>query len=232
MKKKLYSTTTDIHHVVAPSLTPLIVTAVIFWVPVTIFAKLAVEVREKEPIGLDSTILLWLNQFSNTALDKLALVITQAGGTWFIATITIISAAYILYLGHKKDALQLIIGVGGVALINVLLKVIFQRQRPSLWLPLMTEHTYSFPSGHAMASSAIGFSLAVIFWRTRYRWLVVTAAGTYIIAVGLSRLYLGVHYPTDVVAGWCVSLVWVLLVRKIINKFSHSKTYLDLKKSK
>lgn len=225
MVKPTYKATADHHHTVGSSLVPLAITSILFWVPVTIFAKLAVEVREKEPIAFDTQLLLKLNSYASNSWNNLALFVTQLGGTWFVALITIISAVAIWYSHHKRDALTLIAGVGGVAVINVLLKLVFHRARPNLWHPLVTEHSYSYPSGHAMASCALGLSFIVIFWNTRYRWPVAILGMLYIGLVGLSRVYLGVHYPSDVIAGWCVSFVWILLVRKIIRRFATIVTH-------
>lgn len=218
--KRKYKQTADPHHQVRSSFLPLVITSVLFWIPVAIFAKLAVEVREADPIAIDHVILKNLNNFSTHTWDAIALAVTQTGGTWFVLFATILSAIVIWNSHHKRDALTLIVGVGGVGIINVLLKIVFQRTRPDLWQPLITEHSYSFPSGHAMASSALGLSLIVIFWRTQYRWLVFVTALAYIFFVGLTRLYLGVHYPSDIIAGWCVSFIWILLVRKIIRAFA------------
>jgi undecaprenyl-diphosphatase len=96
--------------------------------------------------------------------------------------------------------------------LNLLLKELFGRDRPTLWETLVTEHGFSFPSGHAMASSALGFSIMVTLWNTRFRVPACIVAGFYIVLVGFSRLYLGVHYPTDVLAGWVLSGTWVILM--------------------
>jgi membrane-associated phospholipid phosphatase len=218
--KRPYKQTADPNHKVGTSLLPLAITSVLFWVPVTIFAKLAVEVREAEPIALDLEWLRSINSYASSFWDSLAVLVTQTGGTWFVVFATLASAIFIWYTHHKRDSLTLLAGVGGVGAINVILKLVFQRDRPALWNPLVTEHGYSFPSGHAMASSALGLCFIVIFWNTRYRYPVAVLASLYIFAVGFSRLYLGVHYPSDVIAGWCVSFVWILLVRKIIRRFA------------
>jgi len=84
------------------------------------------------------------------------------------------------------------------------------------------EAGYSFPSGHAMASAALGLALAVALWNSRWRWWGLVFAVVYIAFVGYSRLYLGVHYPTDILAGWLVSGVWVLAIALLIrSKLGH-----------
>jgi undecaprenyl-diphosphatase len=119
-------------------------------------------------------------------------------------------------LRRRRAAVVLAVGVGGAALINTLLKLAFHRVRPELWTPLVVERSFSFPSGHAMVSSALACSVTYILWHTRWRWLAVGLGLAVVVAIGLSRLYLGVHYPTDVLAGWTVGFFWVVIVRAVL----------------
>ena len=93
-----------------------------------------------------------------------------------------------------------------------MLKAIFIRPRPEEWTRIVEETNYSFPSGHAMSSAALAFALIVVTWRTRWRWPVVVVMALYTMMIGLTRLYLGVHYPTDIIGGWFVSAAWVAIV--------------------
>lgn len=179
------------------------------FVPIYLFVQLADEVREQETLWFDEAILRAVNSFSSGLLDTLAVVMTQLGG---VIGVTVIAGGLALVLWGKakrKETVILLVGVGGAALLNLLLKAFFQRDRPQLWERLVVENSYSFPSGHAMASSALALSLIVIFWPTRWRWWVVAGGFVYTLLIGLTRLYLGVHYPTDVMAGWMVSAAWV-----------------------
>src|SRR5690606_17364220 len=78
------------------------------------------------------------------------------------------------------------------------------------WPPLAPETSFSFPSGHAMQSMALATALLVLAWNTRWRWPVLLAGAAFTGIVGLSRVYLGVHFPSDVLAGWCASLAWAV----------------------
>ena len=102
--------------------------------------------------------------------------------------------------------------VGGAAAINFLTKLIFHRVRPHLWPSLTPEADYSFPSGHALISLAVMVSLLLLAWPTRWRGPTLLAGGFFVLLVGLSRLYLGVHYPTDVLAGWAAGGAWCCAV--------------------
>lgn len=191
----------------------------IFWVPVILFIAIADEIREKEPIPGDSAILRYLNQFATPTLDRIVIFLTDTSGPLQIVAIAAILIAVLYYLKKKRAAILLTFGLGGAALINVLLKLFFARDRPDLWATVVTETSYSFPSGHAMGSSALAFSLIVLLWPTKWRWWAILIGGIYTLLIGLTRLYLGVHYPSDIIAGWAVSLAWVLIVKTVLDNY-------------
>jgi undecaprenyl-diphosphatase len=199
-------------------ITFLVAVSLIFWTPVVILAKIAGEIVEKEPIVFDVAILNWLHAHANAFYDQLFLIITELGGIVSVVVITALLIGYYwFYKKRRRPALLLAFGVGGAAAANVVLKALFQRERPSLWHPSVVETSFSFPSGHAMASAAIVACLVVILWRTRYRWIAIIAGAIVVGLVGLSRMYLGVHYPSDVLAGWCASIAWVTIVAVLLR---------------
>lgn len=189
-----------------------------FWTPVIIFLKLAGEVVEKEQIPFDVAILEMIHTQANTTWDAVFFAITTAGDVASIIAITIILSAYLYYKKRRRDMVILVASVGGAAVANIVLKLLLQRARPSLWHSSVVETTFSFPSGHAMLSSALIFSLVVILWKTRYRWLAIVGGALFVLLVGLSRLYFGVHYPSDIIAGWSVSMAWVVIVAFVVAK--------------
>ena len=199
-------------------ITFLIAVSLIFWAPVVILARIAGEIVEKEPIGFDVAILRWLHAHANGFYDQLFLIITELGGIAAVVLITALLVGYFwFYKKRRHPALLLAFGVGGAAAANVVLKALFQRERPSLWHPSVVETSFSFPSGHAMASAALAACVIVILWRTRYRWVAVVTGAIVVGLIGLSRLYLGVHYPSDVLAGWCASIAWVTIVAVLLR---------------
>jgi undecaprenyl-diphosphatase len=103
-----------------------------------------------------------------------------------------------------------VLAVGGTALLNMLAKHVFARVRPDFWVSLLPETTFSFPSGHAMHSMAVVAALVALTWHSRWRWLVALIGVCFVFLVGLSRIYLGVHFPSDILAGWTASLTWVI----------------------
>ncbi|RYF27698.1 MAG: phosphatase PAP2 family protein, partial [Chloroflexi bacterium] len=99
----------------------------------------------------------------------------------------------------------------------------FERARPDLWQQLITETSFSFPSGHSAGSSALAVCIIALLWRTKWRVPALIIAPLYIVLIGFSRMYLGVHYLTDVIAGWIVGITWVLVVASILYARSNRK---------
>ncbi|HTK39745.1 MAG TPA: phosphatase PAP2 family protein [Patescibacteria group bacterium] len=200
----------------------LAVALLLFWTPVVIFFKTADEILEGKPIGADVAILQFIHSLQNGFLDWFFSTFTNIGGVVGVAVLVVGFMALYLYRREYRHAIIFFSCVSGAILANLVLKLIFQRTRPDLWTHLVTETSFSFPSGHSMASSAIGFALIAIYWNTKYRWFVVAAALLYVLFVGLSRLYLGVHYPTDVVGGWSASAAWTAVVVYVTARY-HKK---------
>lgn len=187
-------------------------TALLFWVPVLLFSYLANAVLERTPPTLDLMILHAIHADANPGFDRFFKVITIFGNTPTVLLAALILIV-VLYIKKRRDgAILLAVSVGGAALITSLLKHLFARSRPNLWVALVHEASFSFPSGHATASAVLSACVVVIAWQTRWRWSVVVLGGVYTFVIGLSRLYLGVHYPSDVLGGWCIAFVWVYLV--------------------
>jgi membrane-associated phospholipid phosphatase len=181
------------------------------------FVAIADEVREGSTLAFDETVLRAINGFSSPVLDAVFIFVTNMGGFVFASLATASLAGFFAYKSKRYAALFLTAVVGGAALISFTLKLMFERARPDLWQQLVIEQSFSFPSGHATASAALALGLSVILWDTKWRAPALWLAGIYIIAVGFSRLYLGVHYPTDILAGWLMSLAWIMVVTKLFQ---------------
>lgn len=183
---------------------------VLFWVPAVIFIVLASLVDDNEPLPGDVAILTFFYSLTSDALNSFFLAVTALGGGPIVVPVLAITAGVLWYLGHKRQTLFLLFSVGGTGIINFILKLVFARDRPDLWQTLVLEGGFSFPSGHAMTSSSIALAAVVLTWHTKYRWYVVVTSLVYALLVGVSRLYLGVHFPSDIIAGWCISILWIL----------------------
>ena len=135
-----------------------------------------------------------------------------------VALLVMLLAVEAFAPGRRPGACAAVNLVCAVAL-NVLLKQLVQRPRPD-GFRLIAETGYSFPSGHSMVAMAFYGLLAWMVWhyeRDRFvRWLCVIGFGLVIALIGISRIYLGVHYASDVIAGFCVSLIWLALYTKLV----------------
>ena len=202
-------------------MTQLVIAFIVFWIPIILFAKIAGEILEREPIALDVAVLHWIHSYSNHIFDMVFLFFTTIGDVKYILPITFLILVYLLYKKQHFNSMLLLFGVSGAAISNIILKALFHRDRPAFWHSLVTETGYSFPSGHAMMSSALILCIIAMLWNTRWKWTAVILGGITVGLIGISRLYMGVHYPTDVVAGWSVSLVWVMIVLVILKGVSY-----------
>ena len=122
-------------------------------------------------------------------------------------------AAILFSRKERASAIFLVVTAGAGALLNLALKLIFDRVRPDLALAISVAHGYSFPSGHAMGSFITFGALAYIVLRQTWPWLAKSAglaiAMTMVVLVGLSRVYLGVHWASDIAGGWSAGTVWL-----------------------
>ena len=182
-----------------------------------IVAWLCTEVWEKEVFSFDRSFLLWIHQFANPQLDRIFLFFTALGDPPTVVTIFIITIVWLAMKKRYADGIRFtIVCVGGV-LINQVMKLFFAKPRPELWLRLITEISFSFPSGHAVGSMVVYGFIAYILAKKmqQHKQYAYAAAFLLIIAIGLSRLYLGVHYPTDIIAGYGIGFLWLITCLKV-----------------
>lgn len=165
----------------------------------------------------DEAISLWLHGNAHPVLTRLLLVVTHAHNTAGLATGGVAMAA-VLWRRKAWDWLRLLVVVlPGVIALNSVLKLVFQRERPVFEQPMVTLDTYSFPSGHA-AGTAVLYLFIAAWLLTRLqgrgaRTAVVVGAAAMVVIVAFSRVYLGAHYPSDVLAGLAEGIVWFTACR-------------------
>ncbi|MGE0613339.1 MAG: phosphatase PAP2 family protein [Hyphomicrobiales bacterium] len=201
-------------------LLPLVVLAVAA-AAMAVFIHIAEEVLEGDTHKIDSAILLALRAPGDTAepigpwwVDIAARDITSLGSTTALALITLAVAGYLLIGRKRAGALLLLACVGGGALLSSALKHAFARPRPDLVAHLVDVHTLSFPSGHAMLSAATYLTLGAMLARlapgAHLKAYLLGVGIALTLLIGMSRVYLGVHWPTDVLAGWCAGAAWAM----------------------
>jgi undecaprenyl-diphosphatase len=185
------------------------------------FGLIAEEVAEGEPLAFDRAIMLALRDAANPSMPigppwlmEAARDVTSLGSTIVLAIILVAVVGHLLLDRERAAAWLMLAAVLGGVTLNDILKFAFARPRPDFVIPAVRVFTSSFPSGHAALSAITYLTLAAILARThpsvRIRIYFMSLAGTVTVLVGLSRVYLGVHYPTDVLAGWCIGTAWAM----------------------
>jgi undecaprenyl-diphosphatase len=192
------------------------------------FGAIAEDILENEPFAFDRSILLALRAPGNPAipigpawLPEAARDVTSLGSTMVLGLILLSIVGYLL-LERRRAAAWLILGAvtGGVVL-NNLLKLAFGRPRPDVASPAVQVFTSSFPSGHATLSAIAYLTLGALLAQTQERLAIriyiMTLAVLATVLVGVSRIYLQVHYPSDVLAGWCIGSAWAMACWAILQ---------------
>lgn len=183
--------------------------------PLWAFGELAEEVLEGEPFVFDAPLQNALHALSSPGMDRFFIAVSAVGYSRGVVPADVLLVIVLALRGHPRSAVFAAVATGGSGLLNMAAKHALQRARPDLWLSPAPELTYSFPSGHAMASATLACVLACLAWNTRWRVPAIAAGAIFVLAVGVSRVYLGVHYPSDVLAGWTAAIAWTLGVRFI-----------------
>ncbi|MBO9603256.1 MAG: phosphatase PAP2 family protein [Novosphingobium sp.] len=186
------------------------------------FLMVASEVREGETLAFDRWLLLALRDPAHPAVPvgpawvrQMLTDFTSLGGTPVLTLITVASAGYLLVARRVETALFLVVAIAGGALASTSLKLLFSRARPELVQHLVEVTNASFPSGHAMNSAVTYLTLGALLARTEkstaIRIYLIALAILLTLTIGFSRVYLGVHWPSDVIAGWCLGGAWAVL---------------------
>ncbi|WP_230203568.1 phosphatase PAP2 family protein [Bacillus massiliigorillae] len=186
-----------------------------------VFSWLVDELKENELRNFDYTIIEFIQSHISDRLTFVMKAITFFGGKLGIV-LGVLIASTIFFFFKKRYALYLILSSGLGALFNYFLKWLFQRERPDFY-PLIVEHGYSFPSGHSMASFIFYTSLAVVLAKVAKNKLldivIAISFAVIVLLIGISRIYLGVHFPSDVVAGFAAGGFWVCICGLALNYY-------------
>ena len=170
------------------------------------------EVLDKETHAIDTQVLLAIQHIHTPLLTQFMLGITALGEPSILITASLVMGLLLIWRQRWHETILLIVAAAGAGGLNMLLKDVFARSRPELWDRIVDVRYYSFPSGHAMISMVVygvlSYLLADQF--PRWRHLIFGLSIPLIVLIGFSRLYLGVHWPTDVVAGYAAGFVWLV----------------------
>jgi undecaprenyl-diphosphatase len=185
--------------------------------PLLAFGLIAEDVIEHQAFAVDHWLPLWLHGHAGPGFDRLMLFVSFVGSVTVMAPLDLLVAVILLWRRQRRAAVFWALAVGGAALINSIVKHLVQRVRPELWVSIAPETSFSFPSGHAMASMAFAVALVVLASRTPARRGALLGGILFVALVGVSRVYLGVHFPTDIAAGWAASFAWVVGLQLVLR---------------
>lgn len=201
-----------------------IFTVIVLFIVAFIF--IASRIQGAEIIAFDKVIIDFVQSLQTDATTKWTIVLTDMGSIKFISIAVVVGAGLLCL--YKKFSLAVFLifvpSLGG--LLNKFLKWLFKRERPDI-LPLITEHGYSFPSGHSMGSLLFYGSCAYVLlhiWKSAgIKAVTIIVACLFILIIGISRIYLGVHYPTDVVGGYAVGFAFLLVCIFVFRYYEERK---------
>ncbi len=192
-----------------------------------LFVKVTWELHEDSTLdSLDRKILIFISKFRVTALNGSAVDMTALGSPTVIVLFTLIGLI-LLWLNHdRRGCAYLAAGSTGAGIGTFAMKHLFTRARPSVVPRLVEVSGFSYPSGHSLAATSLYLLLMFLAWRHYAAWraraVLLICAGALIGGVCFSRLYLGVHYPSDVLSGICLGAAWVFLLTAYFSRKHYS----------
>ncbi len=185
------------------------------------FGELAEDLHEGEVFYFDAPLLQFAHALARAGWDTFFVGISALGYLYGVMPVDVVVLVVLALRRKLREGLFAGFAIIGSALLNLGVKQLFARERPSLWESIAPESTFSFPSGHAMGSMTLACVLGLLAWHTRWRWPVLVVTSIFVLLVGLSRIYLGVHYPSDILAGWAAAMTWTASVYLLV--FPHGR---------
>lgn len=177
--------------------------------PVIFFFSLTERINRGGFPVFEKTLLWSLRAYATPLLDQLASTISM-----LVTLLSVFILCYLLYQRLWRTALFWLVAIAGSAILASLLKTAILRSRPDLW---MAHASFGFPSGHATQSMAIAIALVILWRSSRKLPIIVAISIAAVFLVGVCRMYLGFHYPSDILAGWMLSLAWVTVLGLLFN---------------
>jgi len=144
--------------------------------------------------------------------NKLVSFVARIGDINVVVVLSVIGVLVLRHQRRMRDAFFLTLAIVGVVVGNLLVRTMVQRTQNTVWGTFAPTFESGFPSSQAADAFTIAFAFAILVWATRWRWLAMSLGAFYVLAVGLSRVHLGLHYPSDILAGWALALAWVTAV--------------------
>lgn len=190
-----------------------------------LFVKITRELVEGEFSALDREILLRVAKIRTPSLTSVAIDVTALGSTALVIMLSGVALLVLLAMRDRRGALQLLLASSGAGILTFITKNMIERVRPADVSQLIVVSGFSYPSGHSVSTSALYLTIAIIaggyVQRSGARIAIFLAVAAVLIMVGASRVYLGVHYATDVLSGISLGAAWALLLAGFFTLFGH-----------
>ena len=202
----------------------LVLISLLFLSALLSFALIAHEVVSETEADFDERLFRLIATYTTAELVSLMSAMTFFGSSAFLFPAYALLILYYLFTRQRRTSINIaVIALSSTGMLH-LLKRIFQRQRPDL--PLINSlNTYSFPSGHALSSFIFSMIVIHLIWKTKWKklwkWISSSLMLLFALLVGLSRVILKMHYASDVIAGFCLGLVWVLLSFSLMERIEN-----------
>lgn len=188
-----------------------------------IFVRITGELIEGEVASMDNAILLAFARTRTPGMTVAAIDVTALGSITLVVLFSVFTLSVLLALRDRMDALQLVAASAGAGILTFVTKNIFERIRPEQAQQLIVVSGFSYPSGHSVSTSALYLTIAMIAGRhvqnSGARLAIFLVVSAVLLMIGASRVYLGVHYPTDVVSGIALGSAWALLLARFFARF-------------
>lgn len=185
---------------------------------IIVFLAIIEDILENEIWRFDDSIYQAISSLISNPVTKIAIFITNLGGAIGVLIATVVVC---ICLKQKKYKLCIVFNLVTITILNQMTKWIVQRPRP-MEHRIINQFGYSFPSGHSMVSMAFyGFFIFLIYKNMEnklLKWSLCTGLSFLILLIGVSRIYLGVHYTSDVIGGFCLSIAYLIVYTKMIEK--------------
>ncbi|MEO6233837.1 MAG: phosphatase PAP2 family protein [Thermomonas sp.] len=172
------------------------------------FGELAEDLRDGEVFFFDAPLLQFAHGLAAAGWDAFFVRMSALGYVQGVVPFDVLLVLVLAAWRKLREGLFAGFAIIGSALLNLGAKQLFARARPTLWESIAPESSFSFPSGHAMGSMTLACVLIMLSWRTHWRWPVLAITLSFVTLVGFSRVYLGVHFPSDILAGWTAAMTW------------------------
>ncbi|MDF2716754.1 MAG: phospholipid phosphatase [Paenibacillus sp.] len=187
------------------------------------FACIAIMIGANKIAAFDSRWIAFIQGLENEPLTKVLKFFTWIGTGLPVAAISLLAAIFLYtVLGHRRELVLLMVVVGGTWLLNYMLKLLFHRDRPTIYR-IAEANGFSFPSGHSMVAFSLYGIIAYLLWThiplRAGRVALIAASSLFILTIGISRIYLGVHYPSDVIGGYLASGCWMFALIWLYDRY-------------